>query len=262
MTEGTAEAQPAPPEIGSVQDLLVSLQAITADGREYWYRGHRDSGWLLQPSVFRTPGHRDSEQSMLDRFRQEAATAGQPYSFDNWGWITFAQHHQLPTRLLDWSQSPLVGLYFACERGREAKPDEAEAEGELLMIDPRDLNEEAGDAGGGHPVLLKDGHSALDHYRPGHDASQRMKPRAVIAPMSFDRIRFQTGTFTVSQRPADGDAVPQLANARSLRRFLIPSGKKQTLREQLETLGLTEVTIYRDLDRIAGRIKATHKGSL
>lgn len=256
----TSGASPgADSEIRSIQDLLGALQPITADGGEYWYRGHRDSGWLLEPSVFRVPAHRDGEQSMLDRFRQEAATVGLPFAFDDWGWVTFAQHHGLPTRLLDWSQNPLVGLYFACQRGEETQPEDFEAEGELIVINPRDLNEEAGDVGGGHPLLLKDGHSILDHYRPGYDASQRWRPRAVIAPMSFDRIRFQTGTFTVSQRPAEGTSNSQLGAARSLRRFTVPSDAKQSLRGELQTLGVSEVTIYRDLDRIAGAIRTSHR---
>lgn len=249
--------EPSPPqdadEIRSVSDLLDALQPIVADGQEYWYRGHRDSTWNLEPAVFRNPKHRAAEKSMLDRFRQEAAVAGLPHALDEWGWVAFAQHHGLYTRLLDWSQSPLVGLYFACERGRVTKVDEPEADGEFLLIDPRSVNREAGDAAG-HPKLLRDG--TYDNYRPGNDAPEWGFPRAVIAPMSFDRIRFQTGTFTVSQNQPSGTGSPGLEAASSLRRFTIPSEAKQALRDQLETLGYSEVTIYRDLDRIANRIRS------
>lgn len=247
------------PIIRDVESLLAILAPVTADGSELWFRGHRDSSWRLEASTYRTRGPRLGERSMLDRFRQEAATTGAPYGFDDWGWITFAQHHKLPTRLLDWSQSPLVGLYFACERGADTKPEEVECDGEFFILDPNDLNEEAGDAGGGHPLLLRDGDPTLDNYRPGHDQSVRGKPRAVIAPTLFDRIRFQTGTFTVSQRPEEGEAVPQLASARSLERFIVPGDAKHHLRQQLATLGFNEVSIYRDLDRIATRIKLAHE---
>ena len=195
---------------------------------------------------------------MLNRFRQEAATTGSAYPFDDWGWLTYGQHHGLPTRLLDWSLSPLVGLYFACERDNESVDAGVEPDGEFFLLDPNDLNVEAGDDAGGHPLLLRNGDSTLDKYRPGHDASSRGRPRAVIAPMLFDRIRFQTGTFTVSQMPRDLEREP-LADARSLQRFRIPGEAKQALRTQLRTLGFDEVSIYRDLDRIARQISSNHR---
>lgn len=195
---------------------------------------------------------------MLARFRQEAAVAGLQYAFDDWGWTTFAQHHALPTRLLDWSQSPLVALFFACEQGGIGSDIAPEPDGEFFLIHPNDLNEEAGDDDGGHPRLLSDADSKLRDYLPGRDAENKWKPRAVIAPLVFDRIRFQTGTFTVTQLPpATADPEP-LRKARSLQSFTVPGAKKPALRQQLDVLGFNEVAIYRDLDRIARRIKSSH----
>ena len=113
LTAVVDAAEPESPAIGSVEALLAVLSPITADGREVWYRGHRNRTWTLEASTFRTENHRNAERAMLARFRQEAAATGMPYAFDEWGWIAFAQHHELPTCLLDWSQSPLVALYFA-----------------------------------------------------------------------------------------------------------------------------------------------------
>lgn len=239
---------------------MSTLEPITADRREIWYRGHRDFAWRLEASTFRTKEHREAERAMLARFHQEASTAGLQYGLDEWGWISFAQHHGLPTRLLDWSQSPLVALFFACEEPPEASPGGVEADGEFLLIHPTDLNDEAGDADGGYPRLLVDGDSKLTDYLPGRDSQNKSKPRAVVAPMSFDRIRFQTGTFTVTQLPDASSGSEPLRRARSLQSFRVPSSAKPGLRAQLEVLGFNEVSIYRDLDRIAKRIK-TRQGS-
>lgn len=244
------------PSISSIEDLMQVLEPITADGREIWYRGHRDHTWELQASVFRKPEHRESERVMLARFRQEAATAGLQYAFDEWGWTTFAQHHALPTRLLDWSQSPLVALFFASEPNPSGAVDDAD--GEFFLIHPNDLNEEAGDADGGHPHLLSDSDNVLKDYLPGRDGENRRKPRAVVAPMSFDRIRFQTGTFTLTQLPSPGADQEPLRNARSLQSFIVPTASKAVVRDQLGVLGFNEVSIYRDLDRIANRLKAVY----
>lgn len=237
---------------------MTVLAPIAADGREIWFRGHRDCTWRLEASTFRSEPHRANERAMLARFRQEAAAAGLQYAFDDWGWIAFAQHHELPTRLLDWSLSPLVALYFACEPDRTADEADIEADGEFFVLHPAGLNQEAGDDDGGHPRLLSDKESRLKDYLPGKDAENRSKPRAVVAPLIFDRIRFQTGTFTVEQMPtATADPEP-LRRANALQAFPVPGNLKASLREQLDVLGFNEVSIYRDLDRIARRIKNRH----
>lgn len=258
MTEPADDTLPTAPVIGSVEDLLRVLAPITADGRENWYRGHQDLSWRLEASTFRSERHRTGERAMLARFRQEAAAAGLPYAFDEWGWITFAQHHALPTRLLDWSQSPLVALFFASEATADLEQSGVEPDGEFFILDPNDLNVEAGDNDGGHPRLLSDKDRKLQDYLPGKDAENPSKPRAVIAPLLFDRIRFQTGTFTVEQLPTATSDPEPLRKARALGSHVVPGNAKRPLRDQLDALGFNEVSIYRDLDRIAKRIKTGH----
>ena len=114
------------------------------------------------------------------------------------------------------------------------------------------------DDDGGHPHLLSNTDSTLKDYLPGRDGENKRKPRAVVAPLIFDRIRFQTGTFTVTQLPPPTAAQEPLRKARSLQSFTVPGACKTTLREQLGVLGFNDVSIYRDLDRIAKRIKTVY----
>lgn len=258
MTDAFDSATGEARTIASVSDLMDVLGPLTADGREVWFRGHRDQTWRLEASTYRIDQHRTGERAMLARFRQEAAAAGLQYAFDEWGWITFAQHHALPTRLLDWSQSPLVALYFACELDPEVETTGLEADGEFFVLHPNELNVEAGDNDGGHPRLLTDADTRLGDYLPGNDSRNPSKPRAVVAPLVFDRIRFQTGTFTVAQA-STATAYPEpLRSATAIQSFIVPGLGKEELRQQLEVLGLNDVSIYRDLDRIASRIKVGH----
>lgn len=259
VKEGGTLSNQADASIDSIAKLLHVLAQITGDGHESWYRGHRDSSWRLQPSVLRSKEHREEERAMLARFRQEAAVAGLPYTLDDWGWMVFAQHHELPTRLLDWSQSPLVGLYFACEPANASESTAIEPDGEFFVLDPNMLNREAGDGDRGSPRLLCEADERLKDYLPGNDSQNVSKPRAVVAPLAFDRIRFQSGTFTVSQSSLFQDE-EKLRDSSALQNFRVPGDKKREIRAELNALGFNEAAIYRDLDRIARRIKQAARG--
>src|SRR4051794_38294082 len=55
----------------------------------------------------------DYEIETLNRFKLRANSEIMPQPKDDWEWLSLAQHHGLPTRLLDWTTSPLIALYFA-----------------------------------------------------------------------------------------------------------------------------------------------------
>ena len=93
---------------------------------------------VVAPEVVTNPTM--SHEEMRVEFRRRGAqliTERQPV--DKWEWYFLMQHHQAPTRLLDWSDAALVGLYFAVSP--RCKGDEQSADAVVYMLDPWWLNE-------------------------------------------------------------------------------------------------------------------------
>lgn len=117
--------------VRSVRDLLEILDVEGERNRVY--RGHRDWRWHLLSSLHRVFAQSDAEpgtirefqQRLMDEFRRRVARwrwEDRPPQSE-WEWLFLAQHSGLPTRLLDWSENPLVALYFAVRDPGASKDD-------------------------------------------------------------------------------------------------------------------------------------------
>lgn len=81
----------------------------------YVYRGTYNKDFNLSTSIMRIGSKYDMlEPHLLRNFRKYAHNNAAPGDLI-WNWLAVAQHHGLPTRLLDWTYSPYVALHFATE---------------------------------------------------------------------------------------------------------------------------------------------------
>ena len=214
--------------------LALSSEHYFTSSRGQWvFRGHSDQAYQLRPLVGRG-GHTSAsdekyEASLFRVFKREAGTHLSPAPATDWEWLAVAQHHGLPTRLLDWSHNPLVALYFA------VATNDAKA-GEVLALNAPTKATERSVTGSPFEI------SRPSKYYPN-----------IVSP----RIRAQEGLFIACSSPAnalDGN----LRTDWKLQRYSVPAEAKQRLRYELYRLGVHQSALFPDIDGLAGRIKWQH----
>lgn len=231
--------------IDNIDDVLRFVSYGGAGAR--WFRGQRDEAWALAPSVLRNRGWLEAEANMIKRFRQIGASRIRHQPSNEWEWVCLAQHHGIPTRLLDWSENPLIGLYFAVEAGSSGD----DVNGKLFSLDPDVLNEKTVGMPAG--VLLLGQDELLDDYLPSSSPRMKRGSLAVVAPQSFDRIVAQSGVFTAAHKLDSqeiGKSCPE-----AIEEFVVPQTAKARLRVELQRLNITAATVYPDLEHISMAIK-------
>ncbi len=229
-----------------------------------WYRGVQKSNWALVPKVYRHDGPAKDLLEIEDEVREEfvrRAPSLTPYKPENaWEWYFLMQHYGAPTRLLDWTEDPQVGLYFAL------KDSEGLHDAAVWVLDAWRLNKQKEVVGQyevlptGSPGLSKADALRYKPWLPDRfDAKQRLEEEFPVAvyPNQFDRrIAAQRSCFTVHGRRKQGLDKLFPASRRVLSKITIPGYAVEDLRSELENYGMDEATIYPDLVGL-GRSVAT-----
>lgn len=249
-----AQARPtAGGDLNSICSIAEALEKVRAPSRDtsQWFRGQLDSTWSLQPALQRNRGWIEREETIFKRFRQIAASRLTLTPHSAWEWLCLAQHYGVPSRLLDWSENPLVALYFAVEKDSS---DDGPCDARLFSLDPSALNNSAMP---GASLLLLGEDQFLDEYLPGAGITPSRRPLAVIAPQSFSRIAAQSGVFTLTHRNDPGTVDGSCPTA--FRSWTIPLTAKASIREELNLIGMNEATVYPDLHFLGAQIREQYQ---
>ncbi|WP_411892057.1 FRG domain-containing protein, partial [Yoonia sp. SDW83-1] len=194
-------------EVTGIGDLLDALAGQVTENDPVWFRGHGDASWKLDCTLARNGGI-ENELPLIRRFKQNALPLIASRPADEWEWLFLMQHHGLPTRLLDWSESVLVSLYFAVN---DEGSDHEEADGCIWALLPQELNAISLRDDQAKQVLGLGDDKHFDDYLPSKIGAQvqTFQPLAATAVRNNPRIQMQQGVFTVSHKDLSGlDKLP------------------------------------------------------
>jgi hypothetical protein len=252
-------------DINSVEELLKELNGLP---NNYIYRGHANAQWRLESSLERVIGA---------AWSAESATKFEEYSFDVFkskfhlydnenlrpdsklAWLSIMQHYGVPTRLLDFTESPYVALYFALEAyNPQMRSDFAVfaidyssvMQKSIAYISEKDptFHETRQSIHKNHDAIFED---VVDKF--AYDIAWIAEPRLLNA-----RLDRQAGSFLLSgnrsRRIEEVLASPTYITA-GITKYRIANDLYRGLFALLRKMNVTSKSLYGDLEGLARSIR-------
>ena len=223
----------------------------------YVFRGLSDADHGLTTSLIRLGGDfARMENHLLRNFRKYARQDAVQHD-SHWNWLAVAQHHGLPTRLLDWTFSPHVAMHFAT-----ARLDLFGADGVIWAIDfvrahqllPETLRnslEEEGSDIFTVEMLQRNSGSLAEFERLASDEFLLF----FEPPSLDDRIVNQFALFSVMSSASAALDQWLAAHPDLHRKIVIPKELKWEVRDKLDQANITERVLFPGLDGLSQWLK-------
>ena len=230
---------------------------------KFAFRGLSDVDYKLETTLIRLGGDYASLENHLLRNFSKYAHQNVVELDSMWHWLSIAQHHGLPTRLLDWTYSPYVATHFAT-----ANIEKYDVDGVVWAVNYVKANElvpkilrEVLEREGANVFTVK---MLLDHVKSLKELDELSRKDFVLfiePPSIDDRFINQFAFFSISS-----NSKLVLNNWLELHpdlwiKIVIPKELKWEIRDKLDQVNITERVLFPGLDGLGQWLKRQYSST-
>lgn len=248
----------------SITEYVAHIEKLSLLSTDFWFRGVAKANYKPVPGII-WKNATEYEGSLEHHFLIGHKSYIDTHGLGDWETFALMQHHGLPTRLLDWSESALVALYFALT----SEPS-SNAYRVVWVLNPYALNKATigrdflycPAAMNNRSITANSSELNLNSYlppnlQPENSGVRPEHPIAINSTQHLKRVSSQKGCFTVHGSKTQSIDTYLKAD-KDFHMIKIDARTKKARKDLLTTLslmGINEEFIFQDLDSLCNRIK-------
>lgn len=246
--------------VNSFDKFLQIIKEITCKwnlptGISPWFRGQNNSNDHLKPGIFRQA---IKEQDISNTFIMRAGIYLRDLKpTSSAQWLSYMQHVGIPTRLLDWTESPLVALFFAVNSLN--KYNNTNMDAGVWILHPLELNKLSNialfPASNTSPVCYSYQQAFEDRTVKGI----REYPISVYSTYIHSRMPAQRSFFTIHGLNRESFELQLERTSMITNNFfvklIIPKNLKSEFNKELKLLGIRYNTLFPDIEGLVYELK-------